>query len=173
MPDGSHPSAILATYSDWRPVKGRKVLQLTFEVPLERQAEVLSILGAPMPDREVWAGITLIDKGAMSEPERIPPPPSKSEQAKIAYRMKDQMEQAVSRSGLLCKDPQFQRWIMRIRKVDGIGEADPVAAASAQLRGYLGVDTRREIASNDFVYRQFLALEDAFKAEQLMEHQRG
>lgn len=53
-------SAILATFADWRTVKGRKVLQLIFEVPLEEQAKVLSHLGAPMPMAHIWCGIARV-----------------------------------------------------------------------------------------------------------------
>jgi hypothetical protein len=52
---------IKATFSDWRPVKGRKQLQLIFEVPLEETKEVLEMLGPPMPDRETWCAIARLD----------------------------------------------------------------------------------------------------------------
>lgn len=51
------PAAIRAVFAEWRMVKTRKVLALIFEVPLEQQAEVLTMLGAPMPDAEIWCGI--------------------------------------------------------------------------------------------------------------------
>lgn len=55
-------AAILATFADWRTVKGRKVLQLVFEVPLEDQAKVLSHLGPPMPMADIWCGIAKIER---------------------------------------------------------------------------------------------------------------
>lgn len=55
------PQVVKATFADWRPVKGRKQLQLIFEVPLELTGEVLEMLGAPMPDKETWCAIALLD----------------------------------------------------------------------------------------------------------------
>lgn len=57
------PRAIQARYADWKPVKGRKVLQIILEVPLEKQNEVLMLLGAPLPDRDLWCGIALLEDG--------------------------------------------------------------------------------------------------------------
>lgn len=57
------PKAIQARYADWRPVKGRKVLQLVLEVPLEQQGEVLNMLGAPLPDRDLWVGVAVLTDG--------------------------------------------------------------------------------------------------------------
>jgi len=58
------PAAIKATYSEWKMVKTRKALVLSFEVPLEQQAEVMAALGVPMPDRELWVGIARISDEA-------------------------------------------------------------------------------------------------------------
>lgn len=57
------PKAITARYADWRPVKGRKVLQLVLEVPLEQQGEVLRMLGAPLPDRDLWVAVAVLSEG--------------------------------------------------------------------------------------------------------------
>jgi len=56
------PMAIKARYADWRPVKGRKVLQVVLEVPLEQQNEVLKLLGAPLPDRDLWVAVAVLDE---------------------------------------------------------------------------------------------------------------
>jgi hypothetical protein len=62
--------AIKATFADWRTVKSRKMLQLIFEVPLETQAEVLTTLGAPMPDRDIWVALARLNP--MTESEVMP-----------------------------------------------------------------------------------------------------
>lgn len=58
------PAAIKATYSEWKMVKTRKVLVLSFEVPLEQQAEVMAALGTPMPDTAIWVGIARLSETA-------------------------------------------------------------------------------------------------------------
>ena len=56
----SEMRAIRARYADWRPVKGRKVLQIVLEVPLEQQGDILTMLGAPLPDRDLWVAVARI-----------------------------------------------------------------------------------------------------------------
>ncbi len=54
--------AIEADYVNWRPVNGRKVLQLVFEVPLENTHDVLTRLGTPTPGESKWVAIALLDR---------------------------------------------------------------------------------------------------------------
>lgn len=99
----TEPRAILATFSDWRPVKGRKVLQLIFEVPVEQTADVLTKLGAPMPHEDRWCGIALVEQRA----ELIAPivQTEKSEPIKIE-RQKERKRfaemNAAQQAGMLC-----------------------------------------------------------------------
>ena len=45
----SNLAAFSATYSDWRVIKGRKVVQIVFEVPLEASGHAYNVLGG-MPN---------------------------------------------------------------------------------------------------------------------------
>lgn len=81
--------AVQARYADWRPVKGRKVLQLILEVPLEQQGDVLSMLGAPMPDRDLWVAIALL-----------------SDQKNADYKGGKLAQSA----GILCNEGGFRQW---------------------------------------------------------------
>lgn len=51
-------AAFSATYSDWRIVKGRKAVQIVFEVPLEAAHHAYNVLGG-MPNfgSENWFAI--------------------------------------------------------------------------------------------------------------------
>ncbi len=82
--------AIKATFAEWRMVKGRKVLQLVMEVPLEKQQEVSDVLGFPMPDRDLWVGIARITEEAATAPRG----------GKLAQR-----------AGILCNEGGFQRFM--------------------------------------------------------------
>lgn len=56
-------AAFQACYSDLRLIKGRKVLALVFEVPLEHSSSVLDILGGvPDPSKSVWCAIARLNK---------------------------------------------------------------------------------------------------------------
>lgn len=51
-------AAFSASYSDWRVVKGRKVVQIVLEVPLEAANHAYNVLGGmPNPGEEKWFAI--------------------------------------------------------------------------------------------------------------------
>lgn len=56
------PAAFSATYSNWKVIQGRKVVQIVFEVPLEKADEAYQALGG-MPDNSVstWCAIAKLD----------------------------------------------------------------------------------------------------------------
>lgn len=85
----SAPKAIQARYADWRPVKGRKVLQIVLEVPLEQQGEVLNMIGAPLPDRDLWVAVAVL-----------------SDQKNDSHKGGPLARSA----GILCSEGAFQRW---------------------------------------------------------------
>lgn len=62
-------AAIKATYSDYRRVKGRKVLQLIFEVPIEQAPEVHQAFGEPAPDGSMWVAIARLAEGTAERPK--------------------------------------------------------------------------------------------------------
>lgn len=51
------PSAIQATFHNFKPVLGRKQIQLIFEVPMEHMQTVLQFLGPPSSDGANWFAI--------------------------------------------------------------------------------------------------------------------
>lgn len=59
----SEPAAFSASYSDWRVVKGRKVVQIIFEVPIEAAGHAYNVLGG-MPNfgSEDWFAIARLNK---------------------------------------------------------------------------------------------------------------
>jgi hypothetical protein len=57
------PAAFSATYSDWRVIKGRKVVAITFEVPVEASGHAYNVLdGMPKFGAEQWFGIARLQK---------------------------------------------------------------------------------------------------------------
>lgn len=57
------PAAFSATYSDLRLIKGRKVVQFVFEVPLEAAEHAMNVLGGmPSPMSEQWFAIARMQK---------------------------------------------------------------------------------------------------------------
>lgn len=128
----SAPKAIKATFADWRPVKGRKQLQLIFEVPLETTAEVLKMLGAPMPDRETWVAIALLDMRTFDDQGNFQDPVQKHRRAFCDLPMPVQ-------AGIRSEDLDFQLWIA---KLPAGREGENAADA---IRIYCGVGSRKDI----------------------------
>jgi hypothetical protein len=128
--DMSNPadlSVIKATFYDWRPIKGRKQLQLIFEVPLEQTNEVLRMLGAPMPDKETWVAIALLDMA----PDLYPNGKFKTERKAFCDLPYSQQ------AGIKSDDPKFIDFLVAPEMAsEGAAEA---------IRKYCGVDSRSKI----------------------------
>jgi len=121
---------IQATFSDWRTVKTRKSLQLIFEVPLEQQEQVLKMLGAPMPDQEIWCVIARLNLKVVSEQPKELEAPKKS-RAQMA--------------AILCSDARF--WAFLSEKY-GYSVRSPEDAAEA-VRDLCAVSSRSELDRNE------------------------
>src|SRR6185312_3523839 len=64
-------SAFKATYSDWKLVRTRQVIQIVFEVPLADADNAYEILGGmPNSSKERWFGIAAIREGIPAKSKR-------------------------------------------------------------------------------------------------------
>lgn len=108
-------------------VKGRKVLQIICEVPLEEQGRVFEALGAPMPDAEAWVAIARLRDDAVQqqEPERT------DQQLKPAKSL-------AQVAGIICNEPAFWRYV-------NVGNADE---AADYVRGHCNVGSRAALDHN-------------------------
>lgn len=141
--------AIQATFSDWRTVKSRKMLQLVFEVSLEQQAEVLTMLGAPLPDAPQWCAIALMNSPAgpstqeqkghatgKSPGKDTPPPAGEHHKDRRPWESLAPQQQA----GILCSDGGFQKYVR-----ERTGWIADEQSAAVWLREELGILSRREL----------------------------
>lgn len=141
-------AAISATFSDFRLVKGRKVAQLVFEVPLESADAALETLGGlPRPDREAHCGIARLAKKpeTPSRPERTTGP----------------IPTLAQRVAIKCQDADFRRFLAI--GWDGVAVLD-VASAAADVRDICGVSSRSEIVPGSEAARKWEALEAEYIA---------
>lgn len=126
-------------------VKTRKVLVLSFEVPLEAQAAVMAALGTPMPDAETWVAIARLRQPG-AEPASVPgevnqlPLPKPKSLAQIA--------------GILCNTGAFQKW-------SGSKSADE---AAEWLRGHCNVASRADLDTNEDAAAKFRDLKGEYEA---------
>lgn len=180
--------AIAATFSDWRTVKSRKALQLIFEVSLEQQADVLTMLGAPLPDEPKWCGIALLNPPAGTpinpsdrkdqptpapsvgqaghHPDEAPPAGgtrSRSEIGKEHYRNAPEMEKALIRAARLSDDERFRAWLTT-RYWPQENEAVDEAGAVFSIRNICcDGGSRKLIAEDPACYQRYIELETEFR----------
>lgn len=130
------PRVIQATYADWKNVKTRAVVQLVFEVPVEKTEEVLKMLGAPIPGREKWVAIAVMDK---SVPVGVQPAPTTADNTqREAGKRWHEMSRA-QQAGILCNDERFQKWC------GGMGVDDP----ADYIRRQCGVLSRAHLNEHE------------------------
>lgn len=125
-------AAIQACYADYRRVKGRKVLQLIFEVPLEQAPQVHDVFGEPMPDGSTWVGIARIDPNAKAEPVKAEKPRRKWGELSRAQQ-----------AGIACNEQGFRTFLSSL----GWKSADAEVAAQA-VREMCAVRSRSELDTN-------------------------
>lgn len=181
---GAAPAVIRATFSDYRTVKGRKVLQIVMEVPLEQQASVFGALGYPVPDRDIWCAIArLVDEkpipirsnDAAAGPragEAVAASPrggeahsTRSEIGKQRYALASDMEKALVRAAKLPDDVRFRRWA--IPSIEGgriRAEAKEYAIQFIRDTCCAG-KSRKLIAEDRDCYEAFLRMETSYLIE--------
>jgi hypothetical protein len=159
---------ISGTYSDFKLVKTRSVVQVIVEFPIEEAQQVLESLGGlPMPGKEEHVSLGLrskllkiaeessadnlsakpLDRQTVDQERRA----NLSLVGKQRYAEAGEMEQARTRSVLLAKDPQFHQWA---------GVFDEEEAVD-YIRSCIG-GSRSLIVTDRDAYNRFLRLEREF-----------
>lgn len=146
-------SAFRASYSDWKLVRTRQVVQVVFEVSLADADKAYEVLGG-MPDssKERWFGIAALRAD-------IPATPDKT---KRDWRDLGPAQQA----GIRCDEPTFAAFLKEQRQDDWI-EA-PNAAECVRL--ICGVSSRSELATNQKARVIWHQLDEQFAAWKALEH---
>lgn len=129
-------AAIQASYADFRLVKSRKVVQLVFEVPLEKANEAIGVLGGmPDPAAEVWVAVARLQ--------------SETKHTEKPKRTFDQMSYA-EQAGMTCQDGRFKAFL---RERHGV-TYDP----AEYVRKFCDVSSRADIRPNTSAAGQWRAL---------------
>ena len=105
----------------------------------------------PLARKEVVPADTQSERQIDTQPPVAIAPPG----AKSRYASATPQEQAVMRAGMLAQDRTFQRWINARDEDD----------AAYEIRVQCGVQSRRDIASDEDAYRAFLALERRYQED--------
>jgi hypothetical protein len=151
---------IQATFSEWRMVKGRKVLQIICEVPLEAQGRVFAALGAPMPDTDTWVAIArLRDQQTASEPEQIAAEPDNMIEPPAND---DRAPRPLSQvSAILCGIFAFRCYLFEAFNLGAIPTKDEAADI---VREKCGVRSRSELDTDEAAASNFRHLRNGYDA---------
>lgn len=153
-------TAFRATYSDFKLVKTRKVVQIVLEVPVEQANVVLDVLGGmPDPSSETWVGVAPLSPDAVQPQPVVQPRPAG---AKRDWRDMSPQQQA----GIRCDDTAFVAFLREERSDDWIETREPAEC----VRLICGVRTRAELETNHKARVIWHQLDDQFQAWKQVEH---
>jgi hypothetical protein len=144
----SDAAAFKATYSDFRLVRSRKVVQLVFEVPLEKSADALACLGGmPNPAAETWCAIARLDL-------------DKAEQFVPEIARPNKLAQLI---GIRCNDKMFWQFLMnRYRVIFSTNAHKSSEIAAEFVRDFCKVESRADIQGNPEAALRWDLLESSF-----------
>jgi hypothetical protein len=153
-------TAFRATYSDFKLVKTRKVVQIVLEVPVEQANVVLDVLGGmPDPSRETWVGVALLSPDA-AQPQPVIQP--RLAGAKRDWRDMSPQQQA----GIRCDDAAFVAFLREERPDDWIETREPAEC----VRLICGVTSRADLETNHKARVLWHQLDSQFQAWRAVEH---
>lgn len=166
-------TAFRATYSDWKLVKTRGVVQVVMEVPLAESDAAYEVLGGmPVHGKERWFGIAAINLGkeAMPNPplpelDARPQPSQPQAGAKRGVRPWREMKPS-SQAGTLCNEAVFHAFLFENYGFDVTG-TDQAAIVVRQL---CKVESRREFDTDPDAKVRWQGLDDQYQAWKALEH---
>ena len=154
------PAAFRATYSDWKLIRSRKVVQIVLELPLEASGQAYDTLGGmPNPGAEIWVGVArLKNESEVMPPAQHEPPTdarpapdnpvaSVSARAKRQWRDKSYGEQAA----ILGSEAGFRRFLLEQAGIvgrTGVCEAITEDKAAEMVKAHCLVSSRADIRDN-------------------------
>lgn len=146
-------AAFKATYSDWKLIRTRKVVQIVFEVPVESAGLAYEVLGGmPRPDSEVWCAVARLDPTKESAAQPRPSPTTAPTSTGGAHHKSFHEMSAAQQAGILCNEPRFAKFLMERRRshwsVAAEATETPERAAVA-VRDICVVKSRAEIDKNE------------------------
>lgn len=145
------PAAFRATYSDWKLVKTRGVVQIVFEVPLADSDNAYEILGGmPNHANERWFGIAAIRTGTavVDAPEE-----------KQSKNWRDLQPSA--QAGIRCAEPLFWAFLREELHMREEGSADNAASF---VRDHCKVNSRAHFNTNPAAKAVWQSLDNQFQA---------
>jgi hypothetical protein len=152
--------AFQATYSDFKLVKTRKVVQIVLEVPVEHANMVLDVLGGmPDPSKESWVGVALIrPNGAKPQP---------AVQPRLAGAKRDWRDVPPSQqAGIRIGEPAFAAYL----KEHHADEWHETGDADACLKMILRIESKTELKTDPKRMTLWHQIDEHYQSWKALEH---
>lgn len=135
-------AVVRGTYSDFKLVKTRSVIQMIIEVPIEEAQNVTATFGIPTPSEEKWVAIALLDNRRVEVNSRA--------------------KKAIQQAGILGSDVAFGTFLKK--KVQEVDPNRPESIVNG-IRALTGVKSRSEFNGNPTALKIWERLYDEYKTE--------
>lgn len=152
-------AAFSATYSDWKLIRSRKVVQIVLEIPIEKSDEAYQVMGGmPDPGAEKWFAVAALREepkvsgGEGAVPSRraaeLLPTPSVSRPSEPPPPTRKPVDPAkrtlAQQCAIACHDPAFWQWISDFERMP-IERYNSAEKAADWVRTKLRIKSRSEI----------------------------
>lgn len=171
------PAAFQACFSDWKLIKGRKVVQVVLEIPIELADQAYNALGGmPDPGKSVWCAVARLDPRAEAEPtlalstKSSPRQDSAAHGPNSGFNSRDGGRRPFAslpfpqQAALLCADPVFRAFLNEEFNY----RCDDEDSAAEALREKCKVASRKDLTTDTFGQRVFIELREQFAAWKLV-----
>lgn len=143
-------AAISGDYTDLKFIRTRKVCQIVVEIPIEQAGAFVEAFGTPRPDGNVPVALAKLDPKATQSPPKAEDKPRERKRSRA------------QEAGIACSDARFLVFLREVwAALDVYSEQ---SARTAVLRLCRGIQSRRELDTNEAAQREWDALYSQFKA---------
>lgn len=146
-------AAFSATYSDWKLVRTRKVVQIVLEVPVELADQAYAVLGGmPDPGKSVWCAVARLKEGGEATAESRTTASvvgreksSGADETSPAPAAPGRARTMAEQAGYLCTLPAFWKFLSEEGYISGLVASSE--AAAFVVRRLCDVESRADIKS--------------------------
>ncbi len=162
-------AAFKATYSDWKLIKTRSVVQVVLEIPLEQADAAYQVLGGmPTPGAERWCAVARLNG---NEPVEAADPVPVSDKPDRPHRPRKPVaaeKRLAMEAGRMCADPIFRAFLRGHLSLEWPTPSREEDAAET-VRIVCGVSSRAEILPGSKAAEQWINLRGQFEAWKLVD----
>lgn len=160
-------AAFQACFTDWRLIKGRKVVQVVFEVPIEAADQAYQALGGmPNPAESVWCGVARLNldaglpiaedvRGILKQPDAGVAPSPAGEAGAQTEKADAPVSRPLSQKiGALCANGRFQAFLKHAYPREWAAAEylfQPINIAAEVVRGHCGEPGRPLKSRSDII----------------------